>query len=131
MAKSIENPQSKTEKPKFTLEDLERERNWDGGFGSNNQGAESRKQRAHMDRLKEIEWSLIEQGILKEPEPTEEQKLNMELDELYPDAESRTIIEHNGKKYQIKYFPKRTSLSGKTVKQWGHTWALIEEKSSK
>lgn len=128
MTRSIERPNTGTEKSKFTLEDLERERNLDYDIRANNPNAFRRKRQEHMQRLREIENSLIEQGILKEPELTEEQKLNLELDQLYPDAESRTIVEYEGKKYQIKYFPKSTSLSGKTVKQWGHTWDLIEEK---
>ncbi len=122
------------EKPKYTLEDLERERKWDSGFGPNNPGAVLRENRQHAQRLKEIEESLIEQGILQKPEkpePTEQQKIDVELDRLYPNTKSRKIVEHNGKRYQSKYFPRDISRSGKTVHEWSHFWQPVEEKSEK
>lgn len=126
---TIEN--QKIEKPKYTLEDLERERQWDSGFGPNNPNAVLRENRQHAQRLKEIKESLIEQGILQKPEPTEQQKTDAELDKLYPNAKSRKIVEYNGKRYQSRYFPRDISRSGKTIHEWGHTWRLVEEKFEK
>lgn len=123
-----ENPQSQEAAPKklkYTLEDLERERQWDSGFGPNNPGAERRKLLLHQQRLREIESYLKEEGLL---EVTEEEKMTAELDKLYPNAKSKMIVGHKGRKYQIRYFPLERSRSGKTVHEWGHKWRLIEEK---
>jgi hypothetical protein len=59
-------------------------------------------------------------------EYTEQEKLDMELDKIYPNAKSKTVVEYNGKKYKIGYFPLERSRTGKTVHEWGHTWKLIE-----
>ena len=34
---------------------------------------------------------------------TKEEKITEELDKLYPNAKSKTIVEYNGEKYQIRY----------------------------
>lgn len=116
-------PENQKEKLKYTLEDLEREKQWDSGMGPNNPGAEKRKYAAHLRRLRTIENYLKARGIL---ELSEEEKNNAELDKLYPNAKSKTIVEYKGKKYQIKYFPLEKSSSGKTVYEWGHEWQLVE-----
>jgi hypothetical protein len=60
-------------------------------------------------------------------QPTSEEKeINRVLDELYPKAKSRTIVEHEEKKYQIRYFPIEKSADGEKVKEWGHRWALMK-----
>ena len=41
-----------------------------------------------------------------------------ELDLLYPNAKSQTIVTHNGKQYQIRYSPLVKSRSRKTVKEY-------------
>ena len=125
----VETPKHPAERPKYTLEDLERERNWDSGFGPNNPGAERRKLREHNARLKAIETYLIETGVLAKPPPIEkspEEKLGEELDRLYPNAKSKTIVDYNGEKYQIRYYPRSKSNSGKTVHEWGHEWRLLK-----
>jgi len=70
-----------------------------------------------------IERELKNAGII---EMTDQEKLNIELDKLYPNARSTTIVEHNGQKYQIRYFPLEKSRSRKTVKEWGHEWVQVE-----
>jgi primosomal protein N'' len=105
------------------LEDLEREKRWDSGFGPNNPGAERRKLNDHYRRLREIEDYLKDTGVI---EKTEKEKLNEQLDTLYPSARSKSIEEYNGKKYRCRYFPIETSKSGKTVHEWGHIWELVE-----
>ncbi len=125
MTNPIENPKPNIEKPKYTLGDLERERQWDSGFGPNNPGAEARELAGHHRRLREIEDYLKAEGLL---EKTEEEKITEKLDKSYPNAKSKTIVEYNSKRYQIRYFPFEKSRSGKTVKEWGHAWRLVEEK---
>jgi len=60
-----------------------------------------------------------------QPTP-EEQEVTRALDELYPKARSRTVVEYEGKKYQIKYFPLAETARGEKVKEWGHRWVVIK-----
>lgn len=119
-----------SEKPKYTLEDLEKERQWDSGMDPNNPGAFSRKLEEHRQRLREIEYYLKQRGILEKTEADkfleENHRIHEELDRLYPGAKSKTIVEYNGKKYQIRYFPLRKSR-GKVL-EWEHAWWPVKEK---
>jgi len=63
-----------------------------------------------------------------QPTP-EEEKIVRELDERYPHAKSRTIVEHQGAEYQIKYFPLTKADDGGKVKEWGHRWVLVKRKN--
>ena len=63
-----------------------------------------------------------------QPTP-EEERIAHELDELYPRAKSRAIVEHQGSEYQIKYFPLTKAEDGKKVKEWGHRWVLVRRKN--
>jgi hypothetical protein len=62
-----------------------------------------------------------------QPTP-EEKEITRALDELYPKAKSRTIVTHEGKKYQLKYFPLQKTADGEKVKEWGHRWVLVRER---
>jgi hypothetical protein len=128
-----ENSEVAPKKLKWTLEDLVRERQWDSGFGSNNPGAFSRQLAEHRDRLREIETYLKSEGVLEKTEADkfleENKKINEELNRLYPDVKSKTIVEYNGKKYQIRYFPLR-KRQGKVL-EWEHAWWPIEEEKNK
>ncbi len=129
----IKKPEAENErKPRYTLEDFEKERNWDSGFGPNNPNAVKRAYSNHLRRLKEIKDYLIGEGLLKQEEPkiTEEEKISEELDRLYPNAKSKSIVEYKGEKYQIHYFPLSKSRSGKTVHEWGHSWNLYHKKET-
>ena len=55
----------------------------------------------------------------------EEEKISKVLDGLYPRAKSGTIVDYEGKKYQIKYFPVAKSEDGEKVKEWGHRWMPV------
>ena len=58
---------------------------------------------------------------------TDLEKINFKLDELYPNAKSKTIVEYEGVKYQVRYFPAQTSRSGKTVQEWANQWSPIKK----
>lgn len=75
-------------------------------------------------RMREIEQYLKDVGLL---ERTEKEKLERELDRLFPNARSKEVVEHNGKKYQCRYWPLEKSRSGKTVNDWVKSWLPIEE----
>lgn len=89
---------------------------------SNNPNKYEAQRRDAGIRVRRIEESLKSQGLI---EKSEFELLSEELDRLYPDAKSRTIVTHNGKQYQIRYFPLVQSRSRKTVKEWGHSWVAI------
>lgn len=49
------------------------------------------------------------------------------LDEEFPNARSKQIVEWQGKKYMRRFSPVSTSLSGKTVKAWHKYWEEVAE----
>ncbi len=65
-------------------------------------------------------------------QPTsEEREVTRALDELYPKAKSKTVVEYEGKKYQIKYFPVQKTADGAKVKEWGHRWVTVKTDSAR
>ena len=62
----------------------------------------------------------------KDQRTPEEKRISEELDGLYPKAKSRSVVEHGGRKYQIKYFPIAKSDDGQKVKEWGHRWIPLK-----
>ena len=79
--------------------------------------------RAAQDRLETITLHLKASGALP---LTDEEKLEDELDAAFPDAKSRDTVEHNGKRYQLRFYPARKSRSGKTVTQWDRWWEEVD-----
>jgi len=57
----------------------------------------------------------------------EEEMIARALDELYPKVKSKTVVEYEGKKYQIRYFPLEKTADGTKVKEWGHRWVPAKE----
>lgn len=127
----IVSPQDTQEKPKYTLADLEevlrREENY---VGPNNPGAQKRKYKEFGSRIKEITDYLVDAGVLRnETAPVSEHELvQKELDTLYPNAKSKKIVTHKDKRYQIQYYPSNSSISGKTIYEWGHRWDEVKDK---
>lgn len=110
----------------YTLEDLaaaqESVRYWDEAFAndrSNNPEKHFANRRDAAAKLREVERSLKDQGLLPK---TAQELLDEELDRFYPNAKSKTVVTHEGRKYRVRYFPLVKSRSRKTVKEWGHTW---------
>lgn len=122
------------QKRELTLADLEKAkaelRLWEGRVGetSNNPDKYSSQIQDAAQKVRHIETALKKAGVI---EMTPEEKLTDELDKLYPNARSRTIVEHQRQKYEIVYFPLVSSRSGKTVHEWGHEWRPFKEKKPK
>ena len=57
---------------------------------------------------------------------TEHEQLERELDRLHPDAETKLIVDHNGKRFQRWYAPAAVSNSGKTVQAWDRGWKEVK-----
>lgn len=122
------------QKRELALIDLEKAkaelRLWEGRVGetSNNPDKYSSQIQDAAHKVRHIEATLKKAGVI---EMTPEEKLTDELDKLYPNTRSRTVVEYQGQEYKIVYFPLATSRSGKTVHEWGHEWRLFKEKKSK
>lgn len=116
----------------YTLEDLAQAeaelKRWDDAFAndsSNNPNKYDAQRRDARSKVRRITENLKLSGII---EQTEAEKLNGELDRLYPNAPSKSVVVHNGCKYQVRYFALVQSRSRKTVKEWGHEWVALSVK---
>jgi len=65
----------------------------------------------------------------RKPTP-EEKEIARALDALYPKAKSRTTVDYEGKKYEVRYFPIRKTDDGEKVEEWGHRWVPIRDDDS-
>ncbi|MDO9405593.1 MAG: hypothetical protein Q7T87_16285 [Polaromonas sp.] len=74
--------------------------------------------------LKIIEDDLKAQGLLT---ATQEEKLSFELSKLFPRAQSKDVVQFEGKRYFCKYTPFAKSLSGKSVLHWEKRWIEVTE----
>ena len=98
---------------------------WDDAYAndsSNNPNKYEAQRRDARSAVRRISEYLKIQGVI---EKSEAEKLTEELDRLYPNAQSKTSVVHNGVTYQIRYFAIEKSRSRKTVKEWGHEWVEL------
>jgi hypothetical protein len=110
---------------KYTLADLEEARRRDTTDRANPRRVmrEIYEINENVERIRE---ALIEQGdIVPPPEEVERRRINAALDQLYPDARSKSVVEFEGAKYTRRYSPKRLSNSGKTVWEWRAWWEKV------
>jgi len=77
-----------------------------------------------VERVREIESPLKESGALPK---TEHEKLESELDRLFPNARSKEIVEHEGRRYQRRFTPLERSRSRKSVTAWGKSWDKVQD----
>lgn len=75
---------------------------------------------AHLDQ---IEMSLKKEGAIP---ASEEEVVEFQLDQMFPKAKSRDIIDFADKKYQLKFIPKAKDANGKVI--WGRSWLPLENK---
>lgn len=73
-------------------------------------------------RVNEIEEHLKKTGEIP---MSDIELLRAELDAKYPDAKSKDVVEHDGRRFQRRFFPLAKSASGKTVLLWGKTWDAL------
>jgi hypothetical protein len=115
----------------YTLEAYEKARaeltlwneRWDNYTG-NNPDKYQTDIRDAARKAREIKQYLEDVGLL---ERSYKEKLERELNRIFPNAQSKEIVEHNGKKYRRRYWPLEKSRSGKTVKEWDKSWVMVEE----
>lgn len=113
----------------YTVEDLEaaREdlRKWMDRFADysgNNPDKYSADIKSARSTIRLIEGHLKSAGVLP---LAEQEQLEKELDAAYPNAQSKEIVEHNGRNYQRRFFPLEKSRSKKTVAEWGRSWTDV------
>jgi hypothetical protein len=79
----------------------------------NNPGRTRRWNREAMERVARIRAGLIEQGDLPKPEKSPEaiarEKIEAELDRLYPNAQHGRVVEIQGSRYIRRYLPNSAS----------------------
>lgn len=80
--------------------------------------------REARERVDEIEAALKKSGVLPY---SEQELLDARIDELFPKARSKDIVEYEGSRYQLKFTPKTKSRSGKSVYSWYRRWQKISE----
>ena len=104
-------------------EDLERWQERWADSNSNNPNKYRGALNAARSRVRLIERVLKQNGTLP---LTEQEELDKQLDAKFPKARSKEIVEHNGKRYQLRFSPAIRSRSGR-VKEWDKSWVLLEE----
>ena len=113
----------------FTLEEYEEAKKigFHGGLSENDNSPNNYSDAPYAQNAREyfrIEKALKKRGVIP---ATEDELLSYELDDLYPNAASKSIVEYKGKKYQMQYYPVSKSLTGKTVYAWRHYWQRVSE----
>jgi hypothetical protein len=112
----------------YTLKDLEKayevrkavEAKWERYEGNNPNKYRSERKATQSDVVR-IEESLKAAGAL---ERTEEERLSLALDTIHPDAKSRTVVEHDGVRYERRFMPMGKFTDGKP-ESWKGYWVEL------
>lgn len=91
---------------------------------SNNPNKYQSQIKAASRKVRHIEAALKDAGVIP---LTDHEKLERELDAAFPNARSKEVVEHKGKKYQRWFYPAEKSNSGKTVHEWDKGWREVTE----
>lgn len=113
-----------------TTEDLEHARkelqDWQDRFdrySGNNPDKYQADIRAARGRVRQLEDALKASGELPR---SEQENLSAELDNAFPNAKSKEIVEYRGHRYQRRFYPLERSRSRKTVTEWGREWVELK-----
>ena len=63
----------------------------------------------------------------KSAETIVHEKIEAELDRLYPNAQNKRVVEYQRNRYIRRYWPIETSNSGKTVYLWHASWQRTDQ----
>lgn len=114
----------------YTMADLEAARaelkGWTEAFAndsSNNPNKYQSQIKSARMKVRMIEEALKAAGTIP---LTDQERLERDLDKLFPSAQSKAIVEHGGKRYQRRFYPAEKSRSGKTVQVWDKSWVEVE-----
>jgi hypothetical protein len=118
----------------YTLADLEEAERWASetpGSGNNPNKNRGRIKTARL-MVGIIRAQLIKRGIIDIParqkpqDEIESERIQAELDRLYPNAQSKRIVEYQGQNWIRRYVPLDVSRSGKTVHRWHGYWEKLK-----
>lgn len=70
-------------------------------------------------KVKMIEGDLKKRAIVM---GIDMKTLHAELDRLFPDAKSKEIVEHEGRRYQRRFYPLTESIPAVRYSKWEGTW---------
>lgn len=115
----------------YSLDDLEKARAnfeywselWCSESSRNKPNKYDLEARQAAKLLQEIEDNLKLNGLLAF---TDEELAQESLNAKYPLAQSRDVVNFNGAQYQKRFYPKKRSKSGKTVKEWRSEWKKLD-----
>lgn len=97
------------------------EESWANYTGNNPNKFSSRRESARL-RVEDLTAALKAQGDLP---MTDHEALCAKLESIAPNAHHGDVIEHDGKRYRRRFYPRRMSRSGESVMLWGNTWDLV------
>jgi len=115
----------------YTADDLEKAREalraWEDRFDrytGNNLDKYQSDIKAARREVRMIEGALKADGAIS---LSEKEQLEKELDAAFPEATSKQIVEHGGRRFQRRFWPVEKSRSGKTVTEWGRGWTEVQD----
>ncbi|MFN7111345.1 MAG: hypothetical protein ACK4M2_06880 [Brevundimonas sp.] len=73
--------------------------------------------------VRKITRALKRDGVLA---LTDQEQLERDLDQGFPKARNRDVVDHEGRRYVRRIIPAVTSLSGKTVYDWDRHWLEVD-----
>jgi hypothetical protein len=115
----------------YTLQDLEAARaeltRWDEAFAndsSNNPNKYESQREETRRKIRLIIGYLKMAGVVQK---TEHELLCDKLDNAFPKARHKQIVNLDGRRFKRLFYPLETSRSGKTVKDWDRIWEPLPE----
>lgn len=97
------------------------ERRWENYDGNNPNKHRAAVQSCRAE-LGAIEAELKARGILPR---TEKEERDARITAAFPSADSREVVEFEGKRYRKRFTPRATSLSGKTAYGYDAYWEEV------
>lgn len=115
----------------YSLDDLEKARAnfeyfsdlWSREHSENKSNKYDAEARQSSEHLREVEEYLKSNGLLAY---TDDELAQETLNYKYPLAKSRDVVSLNGIRYQKRFYPKKRSKTGKTVKEWRTEWVNLD-----
>lgn len=115
--------------PMYSLHDLEEARaelaKWqrrDENYTGNNPNKYQASIKASRRMVRLISEALKASGTL---ERTDKEELEIELNAAFPNAQSKEIVDFQGRRFQRRFYPLEQSRSRKTVTDWGREWVEL------
>lgn len=115
----------------YTPQDLDRAREElfqiqerSANYSGNNPNKYQADIKTASKQVRDIEQDLKTAGDISS---SEHEQIEQKLDCLHPNAQSKEIVEHNGRRYQRWFSPLKRSRSGKSVTEWSRSWVDVTD----